>query len=158
FLATASAYDEAGDPRALAVLDEALAECPREDRRRYALLLHETFVVWHAHSRLGGRELAVQALGLLPAGRGDADRGVRLRVQVGLGISLVIARDDADRGEEVLEEAAATGRSLLARDPAPEIAERARFELSRALTNLGFTRSERGDLEGALAALDEAVQ
>jgi DNA-binding NarL/FixJ family response regulator len=158
FLATASSYDEGGDSRALAVLDEALAECPREDRRRYALLLHETFVVWHAHSRPGGRELAVQALDLLPAGGDDEDEAVRLRVQVGLGISLVIARDDRHDGMAVLEEAAALGRALLARDPAPEIAERARFELARALTNLGFTRSERGDLEGALAALDEAVQ
>lgn len=160
FLSTASAYDEAGDARALAVLDEALAECPREDRRRYALLLHETFVVWHAHSRPGGRELAVQALELLPAGGSDEDEVVRLRVQVGLGVSHVISRDDADAGAAALEEAVALGRRLLD-DPsplAPELAARVRFELARALTNLGFTRSEQGDVDAAFRALDEALR
>jgi DNA-binding NarL/FixJ family response regulator len=158
FLATASAYDEAGDARAMAVLDEALAECPREDRRRYALLLHETFVVWHAHSRPGGKELAVQALELLPPGGSDEDEVVRLRVQVGLGISLVISRHDPHAGLAVLEEAVALGRDLLDRSLAPDLAARVRFEVARALTNVGFTRSEQGDVEAAFQAWDEALR
>ncbi|GAA1179229.1 LuxR family transcriptional regulator [Ornithinimicrobium humiphilum] len=155
FVETAVDYDEAGDARALAVMEEGLAECPREDRRRYAPLLHEAMVVWHAHGRPGTRELGEQALAHLPQGDEDEDRVVRLRVRC--GVALVRAFEGDLGSADLLEEVAADARRLQAEATDPDVQERARVELVRALTNLGSVRAWEGDTDTAVAIFDEAV-
>ncbi len=156
FLATATAYDETGDDRAVKILEEALAECPRDDRRRYSLLLHESAVVWHTAGRPGATDLCRQAVEMAPEGDGEEDRAARLRVQVGLGVVLLLGHDLA--GKAVLEKSVTEGRDLVATAADEDVRERARFELVRALCNLGGGLAASGDAEGGLALLDEALE
>lgn len=156
FLATATAYDETGDDRAVKILEEALAECPREDRRHYSLLLHESAVVWHSAGRPGAPDLCRQAVEVAPEGDDEQDRVVRLRAQVGLGVVLLLGHDLT--GRTVLEEAVPEGRDLVATATDDDVRERARFELVRALCNLGGGLAAAGDAEGGLALLDEALE
>lgn len=155
FLLTARAYDDTGDGRALRVLDEALAECPCDDGRRHALLLHEMMVVWHNHGRHGTFELARQALALVPEGGDEQDRVVRLRVRCGYGIALGLAGDP--RSLRVLEETIRDGRALLAEATDPDVRGRVRFELARALANAGMRRALEGQLEAGMRDLDESL-
>ena len=152
------ALGETSDGRALALLQRELDSCPPEDHTGRALLLHEMVVIGHSGGEGGqnlaaGRALAERAHAELQPPRDDHDRAARVRVTCGLGILLGMA---GDRGAaSLLEEAASGARELLARPEAAPVHGRARFELARALTNLGSLRGMQGDVEGALEAFDE---
>nr|NLD39806.1 AAA family ATPase [Actinomycetales bacterium] len=156
FVLVADQYGSAGDPRALAVLDEGLAEVPESDRHGRALLLHEAMVEFHAFGRPGGVEFCRQALELLPEDEGD-DEGAAIRLRVLCGLGILLRQDRGPEGRATLEDAVRLARALAARTTNPEIAARAEFELVRALTNLGTERMMAGEVEEGFANLDEAL-
>ncbi|MEV7528472.1 ATP-binding protein [Agrococcus sediminis] len=155
FLAVGSAYDEAGDARAVTMLDEALAEVPADDRHGRALLLHESMIVRHSSGLPGGLDLCREALALLPEDDDEEGRAIRVRVLCGLGITEALHREPGARA--TLERAAADARALLASTRDPAIAARARFELARALTNLSSVRALTGEVDESLAGMAEAL-
>jgi DNA-binding NarL/FixJ family response regulator len=155
FLETASAYDQAGDARALAVLDEALAEIGEDDPRGRALLLHEAMIVRHTHGRPGGLEMCRQALELLPADDDAEGQAIRARVLCGLGIISAAHHEPGSRA--TLEEAVRYARAALASNRDEGIAARVGFELVRALTNLASAFAFDGEVDRAFAAFDEAL-
>jgi DNA-binding NarL/FixJ family response regulator/tetratricopeptide (TPR) repeat protein len=155
FLEVASAYDQAGDARALAVLDEALAEIGDDDPRGRALLLHEAMIVRHGNGKPGGLELCKQALELLPEDDDAEGQAIRARVLCGLGIISAAHHEPGSRA--TLEEAVRYARAVLASTDDEAITARVRFELIRALTNLATSSALEGDVDEAFAAFGEAL-
>ncbi|WP_134772971.1 ATP-binding protein [Ornithinimicrobium flavum] len=150
----AVALDAAGDDRALAVIDGALARVGPEDPTGRAMLLHEAMVVRYSYGRSGGVELCREALTLVEDADDDLGRFVRARVRCGLGIALSFLLDPA--GPDLLEAATEEVRQLLHEVADPDLRERARLEMVRAATNLATVRTNRRDVEETLAALREA--
>lgn len=154
YLDVATAYDDAGDARALRVLDDALRMVHDDDRDGRALLMHEKMVVSYSSVRAGGVDLCRRALELV--GRPSDEFGVfvRARVQCGLGIALSFLLDPD--GPDLIEQAAATLRALMVTTSDPGLAEHVRLELVRALTNLASVPAGRKDIDQSLAGLAEA--
>lgn len=156
-LRTVDDYVEVDHPRALTLVDAALAECPEEDHRHRAALLHLAWVFRSDNGLPGAREAIEQAVALLP----DDDHGRREDVtwlQVTCGWGMELMHSDVRRAQDVLQDVVAVGRALLARgDPGADTGQ-VRHELARSLTNLGTCRSMLGDLDGAFAAFDEALE
>ncbi|MCR8671255.1 AAA family ATPase [Agrococcus sp. HG114] len=157
FLEVARAYGDAGDSRALPVLERALEAVPESDRLGRALLLHEAMVVRHGDGLPGALALARQALDLVPDEPGDdAARAARARVLTGLGV--IESLEHLPGARDRLEQAAAYARALMGSASDPRAVDAAKFELVRALTNLSRARAIGGDPDGALAGLGDALR
>lgn len=153
----AMSYDEAGDLRALGVLEQALAEAPQEDRRGRALLLHDLMDVMHDHGLRGGLERGRLALALLEDDVDDDD-GVAVRARVMCGLGVVLLGDGETGGGQLLEETIELCRSALERIVEPVHAAKVRFELVRALTNASSWKAFRGDVDASLRGYAEALE
>lgn len=154
----ATAYDEAGDPRALGVLDEALADVDPGDRLGRALLLHELMVAEHDNGLRDGLQHGREALELLADERDDDDEGLAIRARVMCGLSAVMLYYGMPGGRELIGETIDFCRSALERIVAPEHAAKVRFELVRALTNASSWQSYEGDVEGSMRGFAEALE
>lgn len=154
----ATAYDEAGDSRALGVLDEALVALEPRDRLGRALLLHELMVVKHDNGFSDGVQHGREALALLADETSDDDEALAIRARVMCGLSIVLLYYGLPGGRELIHETIDFCRSALERIVAPEHAAKVRFELVRALTNASSWQSYEGDVEGAMRGFAEALE
>ena len=155
FLEVALAYQDAADLRAIGLLEEALDDVPPEDVLGVALLQHELIAARHDLGSPGAQADELELLATLPKDVDDESAAVRARVQTGIAVLRALNLQPDRR--PLLEEATTFSRALMERAADREIAERARFELVRGLTNLATVRAFDGDIEGGLAVFDDAL-
>ncbi|MGO4690816.1 helix-turn-helix transcriptional regulator [Glaciibacter sp. 2TAF33] len=141
---TASALRNAGKgERSLAMVNQALAECPPDDGFRYARLLRDKAYYLATSGSLGSIELLKEALALVPEGSpGD----LRSTILTGLAARFMIEARPAEAiafGEEGLAEAQRVGS--------------ARYS-SVAANMIGIASINRGQVDHGMAQLERARQ